>query len=100
MQPPIEIVEVLWRDPTIEAGWVEDDHEDELPILRSYGILVSRGPKLIVIAGSYDATERKYGDRTKFPTGCVNNVRTIEVIEDEGQSDDNRESKSKPRFSS
>lgn len=79
----MRIVEILWRDPTIEAGWVEDDHDTDLSILRSYGILVSQGPKLTVLAGSYDPTEEKYADRTKFPSGCIVEVRTIEVISDE-----------------
>ena len=79
----MKVVEVLWCDPTIEAGWVEDDHETDLATMRSYGILISKGPKLVVIAGSYDADTKKYADRTKFPTGCVVEVNTIKRIDDE-----------------
>ena len=73
-----KIVEVEWTDPTIEAGWCEDDHEISLPLLHTVGYLVSSGPKLVVVAGSYDASEDKFADRTKFPTGCVSGIRTIE----------------------
>lgn len=76
----MKIVEVSWNDPTVDAGWQEDDHELPLAILKSYGILVSNTERQVCIAGSYDPEEQKYADRSRFPQGCVINIRTIEEI--------------------
>jgi hypothetical protein len=77
-----KIVEVSWVDPTTEAGWIEDDnHTQPLPTLKSYGILVSKSKKLVVLAGSYDPDQKKYADRFKWPTGCVKDIRVIEEVE-------------------
>lgn len=74
-----KLVEVTWQDPTIDAGWVDDDHHTPLTKLKSYGILIRNTPH-IVIAGSYDSVQKKYADRTKFPKGCVESIRVIEVL--------------------
>ena len=76
-----KIVEVSWRDPTIDSGWVDDDHNKILPIIRTYGILISKNKSQVVLAGTFDAKENKYADRSKIPTGCVSGIRLIEVID-------------------
>lgn len=76
----MKLVEVVWSDPTIDAGWQDDDHEAPLTELFSYGILVSNTEKQVCIAGSYDPVEKKYADRTRFPKGCVKNIRDIETV--------------------
>ena len=76
-----KIVEITWRDPTIEPGWTEDDHAKLLPYIKSYGILISKTTKQVVIGGSYGASDGKYADRTKFPAGCVENIRVIETVD-------------------
>jgi len=75
------IVEISWRDPTTDAGWVdEDNHTKKLPILKSYGILIAITKTQVIIAGSYDPDQKKYGDRSKFPKGCVESIRNIERV--------------------
>ena len=76
----MKLVEVTWVDPTIDAGWQEDDHEAPLTELKSYGILVSNTEKQVCIAGTYDPEEQKYADRTRFPKGCVIEIRDIEIL--------------------
>lgn len=76
----MKIVEVNWNDPTVDAGWQDDDHDLPLTVLRSYGILVSDTEKQVCIAGSYDPEEKKYADRSRFPKGCVLSIRVIEKI--------------------
>jgi len=77
-----KIVEISWRDPTIDAGWCENtDHNKRLPILKSYGILVSDTKHQVCIASSYDPEQKKYADRSKFPKGCVEKIRIIEVVD-------------------
>lgn len=77
-----KLVEVLWKDPTIEAGWVEDDHNKPLPILHSYGVLIHKGD-MVVIAGTISPSEKekRYADRTKFPKGCVIEIKELGTIE-------------------
>jgi hypothetical protein len=76
-----KIVEIKWRDPTIDAGWVDEDHEKPLPIMRTYGILISKTKEQVVIGGTYDREQKKYADRTKFPLGCVVEIRVIETVD-------------------
>lgn len=76
----MQIVEITWVDPTIDAGWCEDDHEKPLTELKTYGILVSHTAKQVCVAGSYDPAEEKYADRSRFPTGAVIAVRVIQEI--------------------
>lgn len=73
----MKIVEVSWQDPTIDAGWQEDDHETTLSTMKSYGILLSDTKKQVCIAGTYDAEEKKYADRSRFPKGCVTNIKVL-----------------------
>lgn len=76
-----KLVEISWQDPTIDAGWVEDDHDTKLPLMKSYGLLISKTKTQVSIGGTYDAREKKYADRTKFPSGCIVAIRVIEVID-------------------
>ncbi len=73
------IVEVTWLDPTIDAGWHEDDPDKPLRELKTYGILVRKG-KQITIAGSYDPEHKRWADVTRFPKGCVISIRVIETV--------------------
>ena len=73
----MKIVKVTWIDPTIDAGWVENDHESPLNHLVTYGILISKTKKQICVAGTYDPSDKKYADRTRFPTGCVKKIEVI-----------------------
>lgn len=74
----MKVVEVTWKDPTIDAGWQDDDdHDAELPDMKSYGILVSNTKRQVCIAGSYDKSQKAYADRSKFPKGCVKSVKVI-----------------------
>lgn len=76
------VVAVYWKDPTIESGWVKDNHEEGLPDFVSYGVLVSQEGDLVVLAGTVapDSTEEHYADRTKFPKGCIVKIDVIGEI--------------------
>ena len=73
----MKIVEVIWKDPTIDSGWQDEDHHNTLPDIKSYGILIYNTKKQVCIAGTYDPDQQKYADRTRFPKGCVSKVRVI-----------------------
>ena len=78
-----KIVEISWRDPSIWEGWVDpivDPHDKELPLFKSYGILVEKDKNQIVIAGGYVPEDGHYCDRSIFPVGCVKNLRVIEEV--------------------
>lgn len=75
------VVAVYWRDPTIESGWVEDDHDKDLPLCVTYGVFLKGGDPT-VIAGTIAPTGGgEYADRTKFPKGCISKIETISTIE-------------------
>ena len=74
-----KIVAVHWKDPTIEAGWVEDDHDRQLVTFVSYGVLISKDKGQVVLAGTVSPEDKvkRYADRTKFPKGCVVKIEII-----------------------
>lgn len=76
-----KIVEVTWQDPAIDPGWIEkDDHHEELPDFKTYGILIRRSPH-VVLAGAYDPSSKTYCDRSKFPKGCIKSIKVIAVVD-------------------
>jgi hypothetical protein len=78
-----KVVEVSWRDPAIDEGWIDavhHPHDKELPIFKSYGILISQTKKQIVIAGGYAGSDGAYCDRSTYPAGCVEEVRVLEEV--------------------
>jgi len=78
-----KIVEVVWQDPTITAGWVADgDLDQPLHLMHSYGVLIRKKPE-VVIAGTLNSEEKKdrYADVTKFPLGCIVEINEISTIE-------------------
>ena len=48
--------------------------------MKTYGILISNTKEQVCVGGSYDASTKKYADRSKFPKGCVIGIRVIEVV--------------------
>lgn len=78
-----KIVCIHWRDPTIDSGWVDDDHADDLPMCYTYGILI-RGGDPTVVAGTV-TEEGNYADRTKFPKGVITSIEVIGEVNVKGK---------------
>jgi len=75
------LVELTWVDIETNAGWQEGHEVKELPPLKSFGLLIHNGKRVVSIASTYDPHENKWADRMEFPVGCVLDIRKIERIE-------------------
>lgn len=70
-------VEIDWRDPEITGGWASAKTlKPKLVSIKSYGILVSIDKGVVIIAGTV-AKGGQFADITKFPEGCVVDIREV-----------------------
>lgn len=76
-----KLIEITWRDIVEEAGWVDDKDHEEIHILKTYGLLISKTKNTVTIANTYDPELKMWGGRNKFPRGCISNIRVVEIVD-------------------
>jgi hypothetical protein len=76
------LVEINWVDAeAAPAGWVEDGHElDEPVVLRTFGLLIRKDKNWVVHASTYDLDSNMYSEKAKIPAEWVRNIRIIEEV--------------------
>jgi hypothetical protein len=78
-----KVIAVHWRDIHFHGDWREDaELHTDLPVFITYGVKVKGGDPLVV-AGvvAPDSPERRYGDVTKIPKGCIVRIDELDTIE-------------------
>jgi hypothetical protein len=78
-----KVIAVHWRDIHFHGDWREDaELHTDLPVFVTYGVKVKGGDPLVV-AGvvAPDSPERRYGDVTKIPKGCIVRIDELDTIE-------------------
>lgn len=75
-----KLVELVWHDIQSDAGWCDLKKETILRELKSYGLLVRRGKKVITLANCYDPETGKWSDPHDYPKGCIIRMRIIEEV--------------------
>ena len=78
-----DLVKVTWIDADDEAGWQPDDEAEdgkETP-LKSYGLLVSRGPKFITISYCRNEESAEWLGKHRIPAAFVISIEVLQTIE-------------------
>ena len=74
------VVEVQWDDACSDPNWLNKNQIGKLkaPVIRSYGVIVRRDARVLVLAHSLGTDENgtEYGV-TIIPSGMVRKVRRI-----------------------
>lgn len=80
-----KLVCISWIDAEAPSpeGWSDHDPEadDKPQILKTYGLLVSKGKNYVVYASTHDPETGKWSEKAKIPSGMVTSIRTIETVE-------------------
>jgi hypothetical protein len=78
-----EVVAVHWRDIHFHDDWRDDaELHTDLPVFITYGVKVKGGDPLVVASVvAPDSPERRYGDVTKIPKGCIVKVEKLGTVE-------------------
>jgi hypothetical protein len=78
-----KVVAVHWRDIHFHDDWREDEElSTDVPVFITFGVKVKGGDPLVVASVvAPDSPERRYGDVTKIPKGCIVKVVELDTIE-------------------
>jgi hypothetical protein len=78
-----KVVAVHWRDIHFHDDWREDEElSTDVPVFITFGVKVKGGDPLVVASVvAPDSPERRYGDVTKIPKGCIVKVIEYDTIE-------------------
>ena len=74
------LVCVKWVDAEQTSGWSEDDPSDDEDIMYTYGLLVRKNNRFVVLADTHLSANNEWGGLNKIPYGSV---VEIDVLLDE-----------------
>ena len=77
-----DLVKVTWIDADDEAGWQPDDEVEDGKVehLKSYGLLVSRGPKFITLSYCRNVESEEWLGKHRIPAAFVISVETLREL--------------------